>query len=876
MLSFSCLIYKPRLWSLVFLFVVFVFLNIPSASASNQAVVNNRLWSDQANAIQNQTGLGNVSPQIIVARVINIVLGFLGIISIILIMYAGFLWMNSGGNSDKINQAKRILIGAVIGLIIILSSFAIAAFVLRALYDATNGGNGHNPLPPGCLTPPCTIPVPPPCIGPNCNNNPYAVACSSDPDTCTADQSICNPLGPLWACNTNTCFCEVTNMGSCYNATDDVCNYPCKVGLGCYGAGGCEDNLPANSCGQGNTSCHCCCDPANDQCNKIYPSLSCRPDISPCDSASRGMCCGCQADAECGGGNGCGDDTCCRSRPVAGPVIPANASTNVCTNAMIQIEFDQAMKSETFADNILLIGEYSVPCPSYTKLVDTTDPSIPIAFVAGINYCSIDGGFGARNDAKGFHVFYALSHFMDPDTIYHVVVRGDLDVNDEKNQGIESYWGISMAGSFASSFTTIKDTNGTGGVCVIDRVLLTPSSYLFRTTLNSVREDDALVSGPTFDIDKDGDKLFVASALSDSNQALASIPGYQWLWDINSSVVTVVRLIFTMHDIQPGEVLAKAVEGVTDGRSTVSAVVNMSSFSPGSAPIPNITMIGDGLSARSLVYVFVCENPWPPVDETAAIMWRPWEPAPNPYNFDIYYCRDKGKKGTADDLPAFDSAGTPASSNPVDILQQIYFSYQVPPAPGSIISATPISNNSYPDGGAVSLTWVGAVVGSGITGFKVYWGESSGVYKFYKDVKSVTSADIDGLNNGQSYYFSMTAYTGDKAESSYYPELNAVPIDQFAPTTTPMFIANEIKVSKNEIELSWTEEAGIDTYELSYGFNSGPFYGMEINMGSDTEAIIRGLSANKMYYFGIRGVDGAGNKRDYDQNFEFSTTTLAN
>ena len=61
-------------------------------------------------------------------------LGFLGIISVVLILYAGFMWMTAAGNEDKVGQAKKLLVAAVIGLIIILASYSIASFVLDVVY----------------------------------------------------------------------------------------------------------------------------------------------------------------------------------------------------------------------------------------------------------------------------------------------------------------------------------------------------------------------------------------------------------------------------------------------------------------------------------------------------------------------------------------------------------------------------------------------------------------------------------------------------------------------------------------------------------------------------------------------------------------------
>ena len=55
-------------------------------------------------------GLSSDDPRVIIARVINIFLGFLGIIAVLLIIYAGFLYMTSEGRADQTDQAKQILI----------------------------------------------------------------------------------------------------------------------------------------------------------------------------------------------------------------------------------------------------------------------------------------------------------------------------------------------------------------------------------------------------------------------------------------------------------------------------------------------------------------------------------------------------------------------------------------------------------------------------------------------------------------------------------------------------------------------------------------------------------------------------------------------
>jgi len=90
-------------------------------------------------------GLGTQDIRTTVAKVIYYFLGLLGIVGVVLVLYAGFLWMTSQGNEEKVTQAKRILINAIIGLCIIMSAYAITYFIFRAITGEggiTTGGGG--------------------------------------------------------------------------------------------------------------------------------------------------------------------------------------------------------------------------------------------------------------------------------------------------------------------------------------------------------------------------------------------------------------------------------------------------------------------------------------------------------------------------------------------------------------------------------------------------------------------------------------------------------------------------------------------------------------------------------------------------------------
>ncbi len=74
-------------------------------------------------------------------RIINVALGFLGIIAVVIVLVGGFKYMVSGGSEEKTQEARNLIFAGVIGLAIILSAWAITQFVIRQLIDATQNAS---------------------------------------------------------------------------------------------------------------------------------------------------------------------------------------------------------------------------------------------------------------------------------------------------------------------------------------------------------------------------------------------------------------------------------------------------------------------------------------------------------------------------------------------------------------------------------------------------------------------------------------------------------------------------------------------------------------------------------------------------------------
>jgi hypothetical protein len=112
------------------------------------------LWHSPALAVEvadfgDTFGLVETDLIQIVISVVQWMLGLLGLIAVILLIYAGFLWMTAAGDKVKIDRAKNVIRNALIGLVIILLSWAIVLFVQNFFDDITNDG------PPGGGCPTC-------------------------------------------------------------------------------------------------------------------------------------------------------------------------------------------------------------------------------------------------------------------------------------------------------------------------------------------------------------------------------------------------------------------------------------------------------------------------------------------------------------------------------------------------------------------------------------------------------------------------------------------------------------------------------------------------------------------------------------------------
>jgi hypothetical protein len=100
------------------------------------------------------TGRSQASLATLVGQIIGALLSLLGVLLVVLVIYAGFLWMTAQGSEDKVKTAKKILTNAVIGMVLIFAAYAITNFVVEQVAVSTIGGEvtSGNPTLDECIS----------------------------------------------------------------------------------------------------------------------------------------------------------------------------------------------------------------------------------------------------------------------------------------------------------------------------------------------------------------------------------------------------------------------------------------------------------------------------------------------------------------------------------------------------------------------------------------------------------------------------------------------------------------------------------------------------------------------------------------------------
>lgn len=69
----------------------------------------------------------------IIANGIKIVLGLVGTLALIFLIYGGVVWMTSGGNVEKVKKGKATFVWAILGLVACFLAYSVVTFIISRI-----------------------------------------------------------------------------------------------------------------------------------------------------------------------------------------------------------------------------------------------------------------------------------------------------------------------------------------------------------------------------------------------------------------------------------------------------------------------------------------------------------------------------------------------------------------------------------------------------------------------------------------------------------------------------------------------------------------------------------------------------------------------
>lgn len=126
--------------------LTFLFVGLPALAAETATGSAGKLITDGLSAVNTAEGNAIYSEgtdlPALIGNIIQALLALIGVLFLVLAVYAGFLWMTAQGNEKKVQSAKDILKNAVIGLVLIVAAYAISDFVITTIIDASGPQTG--------------------------------------------------------------------------------------------------------------------------------------------------------------------------------------------------------------------------------------------------------------------------------------------------------------------------------------------------------------------------------------------------------------------------------------------------------------------------------------------------------------------------------------------------------------------------------------------------------------------------------------------------------------------------------------------------------------------------------------------------------------
>lgn len=119
---------------LSFLTIAQIFLFVPNRPIlADDSLLNSQTGMPE---VRNVYGGKDVDIRLIIAKIINIVLGFIAIIFLVLLIIAGYRYMMASGNEEAVKKSTSQIKQSIIGLIIIIAAWGISRWILLRIRAA--------------------------------------------------------------------------------------------------------------------------------------------------------------------------------------------------------------------------------------------------------------------------------------------------------------------------------------------------------------------------------------------------------------------------------------------------------------------------------------------------------------------------------------------------------------------------------------------------------------------------------------------------------------------------------------------------------------------------------------------------------------------
>ncbi|NMC51113.1 hypothetical protein GYA54_00055 [Candidatus Kuenenbacteria bacterium] len=198
--------------AVVFLFFVVVIFSDLKAALAEEGFGS---MSGYLNDIATNVDLKKASVPTMIGKIIYGILGLLGVFSLLLVIYAGLKWMLADGNEETVSQSKKIILYAIIGVLIIMGSYAVTYYVIDKVIQSTQSRE-YYATPRNAEVPGVGNPVPVGCTGDNeCPDCTYGVRfCDQNTGVCGCRKAEVNP--DINSCIPEDCADECRGEGQGY------------------------------------------------------------------------------------------------------------------------------------------------------------------------------------------------------------------------------------------------------------------------------------------------------------------------------------------------------------------------------------------------------------------------------------------------------------------------------------------------------------------------------------------------------------------------------------------------------------------------------------------------------------------------------------